>query len=83
MTGMFMSIGTIAFAGLVVLSKLLFDYPQGVPGWTTLAIAFIGGVQLTVLGIIGEYVGQIFDAARGLPPYVVGETANLELEAFP
>lgn len=46
------------------------------PGWTSLVavIAFIGGLQLLFLGLIAEYVGQIFDEVKGRPRYLVART---------
>lgn len=45
------------------------------PGWTSLLaiVAFIGGLQLLFLGLIAEYVGQIFDEVKGRPRYIVAE----------
>jgi dolichol-phosphate mannosyltransferase len=45
------------------------------PGWTSLlaAVAFIGGLQLLFLGLIAEYVGQIFDEVKGRPRYLVAQ----------
>lgn len=46
-----------------------------VEGWTWLMIAvlFIGGIQLVTLGIIGEYVGRIYDEVRRRPLYLVDQ----------
>jgi glycosyltransferase involved in cell wall biosynthesis len=50
-----------------------------VPGFATIVIAslFLGGVQLVCLGILGEYVGRIYDNVRGRPQFTVGETCGL------
>ncbi|HMO50416.1 MAG TPA: glycosyltransferase family 2 protein [Kiritimatiellia bacterium] len=48
-------------------------YGRTPTGWTSLAVMllFFGGIQLIVLGIIGEYVGRIFDEVKNRPHYVV------------
>src|SRR5262249_4612949 len=49
-----------------------------VPGWTSIVVVttFLGGIQLIVLGVIGEYIGDIHDEVKRRPLYVVGELEN-------
>jgi len=56
-------------------------YPETViPGWASIfsAILFIGGVQLVCVGILGEYVGRIYEEVKRRPLYVVQEEINFE-----
>ena len=56
----------------VVVQKLL---GYTVQGWATIMVAmlFMGSVQLICLGILGEYVGRIFNEVKPRPMYVVEE----------
>ncbi len=68
----------IAFIyALVVIGYKLFSlHPPGyTPGWasTIVAVLFLGGVQLISLGILGEYIGRIYDEVKGRPLYLISE----------
>ena len=43
---------------------------------TLIAVLFLGGIQLISLGILGEYIGRLYDEAKGRPLYIVRETMN-------
>ena len=64
----------IAFLGIVyaLYSRFFGTYE---PGWTTimLAVLLIGGIILMVLGIIGSYLGRIYNEVKGRPLYIVDE----------
>ena len=51
-------------------------------GWTTLAtlVSVLSGAQLVFLGILGEYVGAVFDEVKARPHYIVDEALNFSEE---
>lgn len=69
-------IAFVSFCFLVyyLFKTLLFGDP--VQGFTTLivVILFLGGIQLLCIGILGEYIGRIFNESKHRPVYLVGET---------
>jgi dolichol-phosphate mannosyltransferase len=77
-----MTVATAAFLSLVLLLLMrIFDIPifgmrvGDVPGFasTVLSVLLIGDVQLVSIGILGEYIGRIYQEIKGRPTYLVWE----------
>lgn len=61
-----------------VLGKI-FGFTHANVGWTSLAVlvTFFGGIQLLTIGIVGAYIGRLFDEVKDRPEYIVDYTTNL------
>jgi len=72
----------LAFVAIpvIITLKLLGSY---LPGFSTITIVvlLLGGIQLIAIGIIGEYVGRIYDEVKGRPLYLVRATRNVDAPA--
>jgi len=75
--GFAVSIASIAFGLSAVVTRLFGLFV--VPGWTSIMVlvGIVGGIQLIVLGVIGEYVSHIFDEVKRRPLYVVSRTHGI------
>jgi polyisoprenyl-phosphate glycosyltransferase len=56
--------------------------PHGIPT-LVISILFLGGVQLICLGILGEYLGRIYDEVKGRPHWIIQDHAGLEARTIP
>lgn len=76
--GMFLSLFSFIYL-LIVLYQRVFTN-KAIQGWaSTMAVSlFFNGIVLLILGIIGEYIGRIYDEAKGRPLYVIRQTKNFE-----
>src|SRR4051794_17618446 len=62
---------------LTVVARYANIYERGVPT-TIVVVLLLGGIQLITVGIIGEYVGRIYDEVKNRPLYVVRDRVNAE-----
>lgn len=65
----------LAFIGIIWAFVVRIVTDEWIPGWTSilLAVLFIGGIQLICLGVLGEYVGRIYNQSKSRPLYVTDE----------
>lgn len=68
----------ILYALWIIISTLMFG--KQTPGWATIvtAISFFGGLQLFALGIVGEYIGRVFDEVKHRPHYIIDEDLSFD-----
>ena len=75
-----MAVATLAilYALWIVLSTLIFGIKT--PGWATIVttITFFGGLQLFALGVVGEYIGRVFDEVKHRPHYIIDEDLSFD-----
>ena len=73
----YMGLTTLALAAgyLAYVLFVVFVRGDGTPGWASIlaSVLFLGGVQLVMLGIIGEYLAGVFTESKKRPPYIVRE----------
>ncbi|NUT35248.1 MAG: glycosyltransferase family 2 protein, partial [Hamadaea sp.] len=81
-------LGVLGVIGaLALIGKTLFSYFDGqtVPGWTSLFVAVLlfGAAQLLCLGLLGEYVGRMYQSVQGRPAYYIGYDSATDAAAEP
>lgn len=76
--GLFVAFLSFLYLMIILYYRLFTD--QAISGWASTlgAILFLGGLQLITLGILGEYIGRIYDETKGRPYYIVAEKTNLD-----
>lgn len=69
--GLFTALASFLYGSIIILQKILYGNP--VKGYPSLMVVvlFLGGIQLIFLGIIGEYLGRMFDETKKRPLYFV------------
>lgn len=74
---------SVSFAGFIYLLYILYlrlFTERTVQGWTSIVslTLIFNGITLLFLGIIGEYIGRIYDEAKNRPPYIVQDKIGFE-----
>jgi glycosyltransferase involved in cell wall biosynthesis len=71
--GILLALTALFFGSWIVLETLL--YGKDVPGYPSLVVSVmvIGGVQLILIGVLGEYIGKLLSEIKGRPVYFVAE----------
>ena len=73
MLGVLLAASALIFGAWIVIET--FIYEQTVPGYPSLVVGLmvLGGVQLVMIGIMGEYIGKILPELKQRPVYFVAE----------
>jgi glycosyltransferase involved in cell wall biosynthesis len=81
--GLITAVGSFLFAGFIIYRTLFFGEPvRGYPS-LMVVILFLGGVQLMSLGVIGEYLGRMFNETKQRPLYLINRLNPSELKSSP
>ncbi len=77
--GMITASLSFLYGAVVFVNRVYFGHP--IEGWTSLMLVllFVSGVQMIMLGVIGEYVWRTLDEARARPRYVVRDLLNVSV----
>lgn len=69
---------SFVYALYAIVMKIAGSYV--VPGWASLIVSvlFIGGVQLLTLGVVGEYIGRVYDEVRQRPLYLISDVKGFD-----
>jgi glycosyltransferase involved in cell wall biosynthesis len=78
--GLMVSLGAFVHGTFIIYKTLVFGDP--VPGYPSLMVVvlFLGGTQLACIGILGEYLGRMFDESKGRPLYFVKDVIPARVE---
>lgn len=76
--GLIIALVSLVYASFLILRTIIFGID--VPGYASLMVAvlFLGGIQLLTLGIIGEYIGRVYEEVKGRPLYLVRDCYGFE-----
>ncbi|MBA4372538.1 MAG: glycosyltransferase [Thermodesulfovibrio sp.] len=76
--GMIVSLLGFLYAIYIIVNRLLFAFP--IEGWASLMVILlvVSGIQMMMLGILGEYLWRNFDESRKRPSFIIKETVGMK-----
>jgi dolichol-phosphate mannosyltransferase len=80
--GAFVALASIVY-GVIQAVRYALEPGSFQAGWTSIIVvlSLLSGVQLITLGLIGEYIGRIYDEVKGRPLYLLSEKLGFANEA--
>ena len=78
--GLLIAVGAFAYGAYLIAFTLFLG--RDVPGYASLMVAllFLGGLNLLTMGVVGQYLAQIFQEVKARPSYLVAERYNNSAE---
>lgn len=78
-TALGLAVSTISLLSIILVVYLRLFTKLSLPGFAATAsiLLFLGGVQLLTIGVLGEYVGRIFDEVKDRPLFIIADTLGL------
>jgi dolichol-phosphate mannosyltransferase len=79
-TALGLLVSTLSYASIFVVIYMKLFTNLSLPGFAATAsiLLFLGGVQLLTVGILGEYVGRIFEEVKGRPLFIISEALGIK-----
>lgn len=81
---LFTNLGVLAvligiFYSIWIFAGKIFGFTNAISGWCSLIILiiFFGGVQLLTVGVLGQYIGILFDEIKDRPEYIIEKKENI------
>jgi len=78
--GILVSVIGFVYAFIIIVNRLIFSNP--IEGWASLMVVLlvVSGIQLLMLGLLGEYLWRNFDETRNRPPFIIDSKINFDEE---
>lgn len=79
--GFFVSFGAFMYLVVIIASKFL---GRNLPGWSAImaTMLFLGGTQLFTVGILGIYIGRIYNENKNRPNYIIESTSGFDADSL-